>query len=142
VLVPISLVWVLLVAAIKTARAQWTTRDLIIALIIVGVVGVLLSALWPAKADASDQGELDDAMALGGIDTTGTFPVPRLEDLLAERAPSPVAVGALSGGASAPAATALEQAPDGPPVDAVHADLGTFGQDSPDNSGPEGTDRA
>jgi NADH-quinone oxidoreductase subunit H len=130
VLVPLSLVWVLMVAAIKTARAQWTTHQLVIALIVVGVVGVLLSGFWPAKPTA-DPADADDALALGGIDTTGTFPIPRLEDLLAERAPSPVAVGALT--AEAPAVPAL------PAADALPADaeLGAFGDDT-----PEGTDRA
>ena len=95
VLVPVSLVWVLMVAAIKTAPgAHEQPRALITTLIIVGIVGVLLSFLWPAKVQEEPAGR--GRLALGGIDTTGTFPIPRLEDLLAERAPSPVAVGALT----------------------------------------------
>jgi NADH-quinone oxidoreductase subunit H len=130
VLVPVSLVWVLMVAAIKTARAHMTTRDLIITLIAVGVVGVLASGFWPTKVEPE---QTDEEIALGGIDTTGTFPVPRLEDLLAERAPSPVAVGAFAA-AAAPELT-------GGPADVpdADADLGTFGTDP---QPPEGVDRA
>ncbi|MDX6200668.1 MAG: NADH-quinone oxidoreductase subunit [Frankiales bacterium] len=130
VLVPVSLVWVLMVAAIKTARAHMSTRDLIITLVVVGVIGVLASGFWPEKVKSE---QTDEELALGGIDTTGTFPVPRLEDLLAERAPSPVAVGALAT-ASAPELT-------GGPADVpdADADLGTFGTDP---QPPEGVDRA
>jgi NADH-quinone oxidoreductase subunit H len=131
VLVPVSLVWVLMVAAIKTARAHMSNQQLIITLIVIGGLGVLASAFWPAKAPVETD---DDALALGGIDTTGTFPVPRLEDLLAERAPTPVAVGSLTAQAS-PAAALPEG--DTPPVD---ADLGLFGDDA--DASPEGTDRA
>jgi len=109
VLVPVSLVWVLAVAAIKTARAHMSTRDLVITIAVVGVLGILASGFWPGKSEDAT-GDTDDALALGGIDTTGTFPIPRLEDLLAERAPSPVAVGALSAESGAvPAVPALTE---------------------------------
>ncbi|MDX6255632.1 MAG: NADH-quinone oxidoreductase subunit [Frankiales bacterium] len=130
VLVPISLIWVLMVAAIKTARAHMSNRDLVITLIAVGVIGVLASGFWPTKVETE---QTDEEIALGGIDTTGTFPVPRLEDLLAERAPSPVPVGAL--------ATASAPELSGGPADVpdADADLGTFGTDP---QPPEGVDRA
>ncbi len=132
VLVPISLVWVLMVAAIKTARAHMSNRDLIITLIVVGVIGVVLSGFWPTKVEPE---QTEEEIALGGIDTTGSFPIPRLEDLLAERAPTPVAVGAIA--AAAAAASELTAPADEP--DDAHADLGTFGT-TPDS--PEGVDRA
>jgi NADH-quinone oxidoreductase subunit H len=116
VLVPISLVWVLMVAAIKTARAQWSNEKLIVVLAIVGVIGVIASGFWPAKVEP----ELtEDEIALGGIDTTGSFPIPRLEDLLADRAPSTVAVGARAiEGSAEPAAAAEPES---------EAELGNFG---------------
>ena len=128
VLVPVSLVWVLMVAAIKAGRAHLTNSQLITTLIIVGLVGIFLSFLWPAKVEVEPT---EEEIVLGGIVTTGHFPIPRLEDLLADRAPSPVAVGALTAGAAEP------------PAD---ADLGAFGHDTPRESphtdSPEGVDRA
>src|SRR4051794_36427686 len=118
VLVPVSLVWVLMVAAIKTGRAHMSNRELVTTLIIVGIVGIFLSFLWPEKVKEEPS---EEEVALGGIVTTGTFPIPRLEDLLAERAPSPVAVGALAAAAPEPIADA---APGDP------------------NDSPEGVDRA
>jgi NADH-quinone oxidoreductase subunit H len=126
VLVPVSLIWVLMVAAIKTGRAQLTNRQLLTTLIVIGIVGIFLSFLWPAKAEVEPT---EEEIALGGIDTTGHFPIPSIEVLLGERAPSPVTVGALALEASDSAA-AVE--PD------ADADLGTFG--SADS--PEGVDRA
>jgi NADH-quinone oxidoreductase subunit H len=117
VLVPVSLVWVLMVAAIKTGRAHMSNKELVTTLIIVGIVGILLSFLWPAKTEAEPS---EEEAALGGIVTTGTFPIPRLEDLLAERAPSPVGVAAL--------AAAPEPIADAGPGDP--------------NDSPEGVDRA
>ncbi|MDX6230429.1 MAG: hypothetical protein QOI76_3819, partial [Frankiales bacterium] len=95
-----------------------------------GVIGVLASGFWPTKVETE---QTDEEIALGGIDTTGTFPVPRLEDLLAERAPSPVPVGAL-------ATTSAPELAGGPAdVPDADADLGTFGTDP---QPPEGVDRA
>jgi NADH-quinone oxidoreductase subunit H len=132
VLVPISLLWVLMVAAIKTARAQLTTKQEWIGIAVIAVVGILASGFWPSKQAVEPT---DEEIALGGIDTTGSFPIPRLEDLLAERAPTPVAVGALARDSSTELAV-TESTPAFPDAD---ADLGTFGTD-PDS--PEGVDRA
>ena len=77
--------------------------------------------------------QTEEEIALGGIDTTGTFPIPRLEDLLAERAPSPVAVGAL----------AVGQAPDAAESQPADADLGAYGSGTRASSdSPEDVDRA
>jgi NADH-quinone oxidoreductase subunit H len=133
VLVPISLVWVLMVAAIKTARAQLTTRQEWITIAAIGVVGIIGSGFWPAKVPVE---QTEEEIALGGIDTTGSFPIPRLEDLLAERAPTPVAVGVLAAGSAPELAAGQSSSAAVPDAD---ADLGSFGT-APES--PEGVDRA
>jgi hypothetical protein len=95
-----------------------SNKELVTTLIIVGIVGIFLSFLWPAKVEEEPS---EDEVVLGGIVTTGTFPIPRLEDLLADRAPSPVAVGALAAAAPEPIADAQPGDP---------------------NDSPEGVDRA
>ena len=135
VLVPIALVWLLMVAAIKTARAQWTNRELVIVLVVAGVVGIIASGLWPTRTEPEPT---EEEIALGGIDTTGHFPIPRLEDLLAQRAPSPLPVGVLTAAAlpelGAGAGSTVGARP------AADVDLGTFG--TIDDSPSEGVDRA
>jgi hypothetical protein len=103
VLVPSALVWLLVVGASQAFQGssgisrQRMLAYLAIAIVVVFALLLLADAVARRKQDQEDEAQ---AAALRGPDTTGTFPVPSLEALLADRPLSPVAV--TSGGGSEP----------------------------------------
>jgi len=112
-LIPISLAWIVVVAALQTARQRgWSTASLVVAVVVVVVVAVAVYALgslatrWGAEPEEEDaEGEASDFDAFAG-----GYPVPPMPHQR-DAVPGTTTVGALA----APAPTGMGDDDEGAP---------------------------
>ena len=79
-LIPIALAWLMVSAGLQVwrANADWSTRNIVIAVVVGAMVFVLIASFIPTKSDPVAEEAQEPS-----------FPTPKVEDLLADRAPSP-----------------------------------------------------
>jgi NADH-quinone oxidoreductase subunit H len=94
VLVPSAVVWLVIVAVSQALRSgTGVSRSQMLTYLIAAVAVVIVLLLIAEYADRRKAAEpTPDEQALRGPDTTGTFPIPSLDALLADRPLTPVAV--------------------------------------------------